>query len=167
MKRRGTELEAGLEKAFRERRTALRDVARRAGEQDEEDVYQDAFVKIVERSRREEIPKLDNLLRHVVRCLTIDRFRRKALRQTYTSDEAGENAVDPAADPERKLIGAQRLGRVMSAIEAMPPRRREVFLLHRIEKLTYAQIARRLDVSIKAVEKHVHLAMRQLSDTDD
>ena len=55
----------------------------------------------------------------------------------------------------------------MASIEAMPPRRREVFLLHRVEELTYAQIARRLNVTIKAVEKHMHLAMRQLSDTDD
>jgi RNA polymerase sigma-70 factor (ECF subfamily) len=79
----------------------------------------------------------------------------------------GENTVDPAADPERSLIGSQRLQRVMAAIEAMPPRRREVFLLHRVDELTYAQIARRLNVTIKAVEKHMHLAMRQLSDTDD
>ena len=75
--------------------------------------------------------------------------------------------MDPAADPERSLMGAQRLQRVMASIDAMPPKRREVFLMHRIEELTYAQIARRLNVSVKAVEKHVHLAMRQLSDTDD
>jgi len=55
----------------------------------------------------------------------------------------------------------------MAAIDAMPPKRREVFLLHRVDDLTYAQIARRLDVSIKTVEKHFALAMRQLSDTDD
>jgi RNA polymerase sigma-70 factor (ECF subfamily) len=64
-------------------------------------------------------------------------------------------------------MGAQRLTRVIAVIEAMPPRRREVFLLHRIEELTYAQIARRIGVSMKAVEKHMHLAMRQLSDADD
>ncbi len=75
--------------------------------------------------------------------------------------------MDAVADPERHVIGAQRLKRVMAAIDAMPPKRREVFLLHRVDDLTYAQIARRLDVSIKTVEKHFALAMRQLSDTDD
>lgn len=75
--------------------------------------------------------------------------------------------MDAVADPERSLMGAQRLKRVLAAIEAMPPRRREVFLLHRVEELTYAQIARQLGVSLKAIEKHMFLAMRQLSDTDD
>lgn len=75
--------------------------------------------------------------------------------------------MDVAADPERQIMGAQRLSRVMAAIELMPPKRREVFLLHRIEEMTYQQIARHLDVNIKTVEKHMALAMRQLSDTDD
>lgn len=166
MKDHGPKLRA-VDEAFRQREAKLRDIGQRVGRQDAEDLYQDAFVKIIERSNEEEVPKLDNLLRRVVRCLTIDRSRRKAFRRTFTSDEAGDNAVDAVADPERRTIGAQRLKRVMAAIDAMPPRRREVFLLHRVDDLTYAQIARRLDVSVRVVEKHFALAMRQLSDTDD
>jgi RNA polymerase sigma factor (sigma-70 family) len=162
-----TERDENLIRAFRERRAKLRAVARRANAQDEEDLYQDAFVRIVERSKTEEIPKLDNLLRYVVRCLAIDRFRRKTTRRMLTSDEAGETIVDAAADPERSLMGAQRLSRVVAVINTMPEKRREVFLLHRVEELTYRQIATRLGVSIKTVEKHIHLAMRSLSDADE
>ena len=72
------------------------------------------------------------------------------------------DVIDGSADPERALMGAQRLRRVMAAIDAMPPRRREVFLLHRVHELTYPQIARKLGVSVKAIEKHIHLAMRDL-----
>jgi RNA polymerase sigma-70 factor (ECF subfamily) len=167
VKDRGSEQSALVDAAFRRRDAKLRDIGRRVGSQEAEDLYQDAFVKIVERSQSEHIPKLDNLLRHVVRCLTIDRSRRRASRPTFTSDEAGDNVVDAIADPERQVIGTQRLKRVLAAIDAMPPKRREVFLLHRVDDLTYAQIARRLDVSIRTVEKHFALAMRQLSDTDD
>jgi RNA polymerase sigma factor (sigma-70 family) len=156
-----------IDRAYVRQRKSLRAVARRAGGQDDEDLVQDAFVRVVERSRFEEIPKLDNFVAHVVRCFAIDRIRRRDRRSTFVSSEAGENAVDPAADPERSLMGAQRLQRVLAAIDAMPPRRREVFLMHRVEDLTYGQIARRLNVSVKAVQKHVYAAMRQLSDTDD
>lgn len=166
MKDYGSKLRA-VDEAFRQREAKLRDIGRRVGQQDVEDLYQDAFVKIVERSQVENIPKLDNLLRHVVRCLTIDRSRLRDRRQTFNSDEAGDNVVDAVANPERQIIGSQRLKRVMAAIEAMPPKRREVFLMHRVDDLTYAQIARRLNVSAKTVEKHFALAMRQLSDTDD
>ena len=156
-----------IERNFRENRTSLLRIvgARAAGE--EEDIVQDAYLRLVVRAQSQDITKLDNLLRHVVRCFAIDRFRRKATRQTFTSDTVGEDTVDAAADPERHVIGAQRLTRVMAAIEAMPPKRKEVFLLHRVEEQTYAQIARRLGISIKTVEKHMASAIRQLSDTDD
>ncbi|RYG36461.1 MAG: sigma-70 family RNA polymerase sigma factor [Burkholderiales bacterium] len=160
------EKKSTIERAFRRRRSMLRDVALHSRE-DVEDIYQDAFTRIIERAQAQEISQLDNLLRHVVRCLAIDRIRRKDSRRTFTSDRAGENAVDAAADPERHVMGVQRLRRVMSAIDSMPPKRKEVFMLHRIEEMTYAQIARHLSISIKTVEKHIALAMRQLSDTDD
>ncbi|MNF12837.1 putative RNA polymerase sigma factor FecI [compost metagenome] len=51
----------------------------------------------------------------------------------------------------------------MTVIDAMPERRREAFLLHRIENLSYPKIARRMGVSVKAVEKHISSAMVQLS----
>lgn len=167
MKRRETAIEGELGRALIEKRSRLQSIARRAGGQEDEDIVQDAFLRVIERSRREDIPKLDNFLAHVVRCFTIDHLRRRAARAPVTWGRLEEDAVDTVSDPERGLMGAQRLTRVIAVIEAMPPRRREVFLLHRIEELTYAQIARRIGVSMKAVEKHMHLAMRQLSDADD
>jgi RNA polymerase sigma-70 factor (ECF subfamily) len=47
-------------------------------------------------------------------------------------------------------------------IERMPPRRREAFLLCRIEELTYAQAGRRMGVTVHAIEKHMSAAMAQL-----
>jgi RNA polymerase sigma-70 factor (ECF subfamily) len=44
----------------------------------------------------------------------------------------------------------------------MPGRRREAFLLHRIEGLSYVDIARRMGVSVKSVEKHLSAAMLEL-----
>lgn len=162
-----TKLESHLIQAAQSRRSLLHAIARRAGEQDAEDVVQDAFVRIVEASKREEIAKVDNLLNRIVRCVAIDKLRRRTSRRTVATANAGEDVVDLAADPERSLMSAQRLTRVMAVIDSMPGKRREVFLLHRIEELTYPQIARRMGVSVKAVEKHMALAMRQLSDADD
>lgn len=156
-----------LTHAYANRRAKLRGSVRHLESQDAEDVYQDVFVRILERSQTAKVTKLNNLLRHVARCLAIDRLRRKDSRLTSTLSEAGKNVLDAAADPERYVMGAERLGRVMTVIDAMPERRREIFMLHRIEELTYAQIARQLGLSIKTVEKHMALAMRQLSDADD
>jgi RNA polymerase sigma-70 factor (ECF subfamily) len=159
----GPKFEAELERAFSERRTGLHAIARRAGREDAEDVVQDAFLKVVETSRREEVRTLDNFLARIVRCVAIDRVRRRA-SWARVSPELQERQVsqNQAPDPERVLMSAERLEQVFAIIADMPPRRRQVFLHHRIDELTYQQIAAKLGVSMKAVEKHMHLAMKQL-----
>lgn len=160
-------LDRELGRAFVERRQNLRDIASRAGKAGADEVVQDAFLEIVAYSKGREIRKVDNLLSRIVRSVALRRIRDRKKNSGLFWSEAGEGLVDLAADPERSLIGAQRLQRVMAAIDSMPAKRREVFLLHRVEEMTYPQIARRVGVSIKTVEKHMHLAMLQLSDTDD
>ncbi|HHB52254.1 MAG TPA: RNA polymerase subunit sigma-70, partial [Saprospiraceae bacterium] len=44
-------------------------------------------------------------------------------------------------------------------IGAMPEKSREVFLMNRIEKLPYREIAVRLDLSQKAIEKRMGVAL--------
>jgi len=156
-----------IEATFKERRGNLRSIASRAGEDEAEDAIQDAFVTIIEEVQRQEVRALDKLVSRVVRFAAINRFRRRKTRIDYARENAGEGAVNSAADPERALMGAQRLKRVLATIDSMPTRRREVFLMHRVDEMTYPQIAKRIGISVKAVEKHMHLAMRQLSDADD
>lgn len=52
--------------------------------------------------------------------------------------------------------------KVQQAIEGLPDGQREVFLMNRIEKMTYSEIAEALDVSVKAVEKRMHKALLKL-----
>ena len=162
-----SKFESDIDRAFSESRQRLRGIARRGGEPEAEDIVQEAFLKAVETHQRQDVPKLDHLLSRIVRCVAIDQLRRRATRRAHVADQIGEGSLDASPDPERSLMGVQRLQRAMATIDTMPPRRREVFLLHRIDELTYAQIARQIGISIKAVEKHMHLAMRQLSDSDD
>lgn len=47
----------------------------------------------------------------------------------------------------------------MAAIEALPERARRAFILFRFEELKQAEIARVMNISISAVEKHIRLGM--------
>ncbi|GAB5524599.1 MAG: hypothetical protein Roseis2KO_24710 [Roseivirga sp.] len=51
---------------------------------------------------------------------------------------------------------------ITQAIDQLPEGQREVFLLNRIEKKTYVEIAEMLEVSVKAVEKRMHKALVKL-----
>ncbi len=64
--------------------------------------------------------------------------------------------------PEHILEEKEFEGRLMSAISDLSDGQREVFLMHRIDGLKYREIAARLDLSQKSVEKRMNLALRSL-----
>jgi RNA polymerase sigma factor (sigma-70 family) len=145
----------------------LRAIANCAGAHDRDDVVQDALVRVVASTRTQEISNPSHFLARVVKRVAIDRLRKRKSERATSFSVSEHVLVDPVSDPERGLAGAQRLRRALSVIESMPARRREVFLLHRVDELTYTQIARKLGVSTKVVEKHIHLALKQLFEADD
>jgi len=51
---------------------------------------------------------------------------------------------------------------VRAAVLRLPPRCREVYLLNRIEDMSYTEIARHCGISVKAVEKHIGKALSLL-----
>jgi RNA polymerase sigma-70 factor (ECF subfamily) len=57
------------------------------------------------------------------------------------------------------LDAEQRLSELREALNAINPRTCQAFFLHRVEGLSYAQIAEHFDISVSAVEKHIAKAM--------
>ena len=53
---------------------------------------------------------------------------------------------------------------VWNAISDLPEKQKEVFLLSRIEKMKYREIAEMLGISVKAVEKRMHLALLEMKE---
>ena len=161
---RPTALSRELERAVRDRGGRLRAIASRAGSEEAEDLAQEALLRTAEAGSRAPVDAPLHLLFRIARNAVIDRLRAKGRAAVLFQPGLGEaDAPDPAANPERILIASERLRRALATIDAMPPKRREVFLLHRLEGLSYPQIARRIGISIKTVEKHMALAMAQLS----
>jgi RNA polymerase sigma factor (sigma-70 family) len=54
----------------------------------------------------------------------------------------------------------ERLDRLRSVIQELPERTRQVFVLHRIEELTYGEVAARLGISESSVQKHLAKALQ-------
>ena len=69
--------------------------------------------------------------------------------------------LEPA--PDEVFAAEQRLMKMREALERANPRTRDVFFMHRLYGFSHAEIARRLSISVSAVEKHVASAVTILA----
>jgi RNA polymerase sigma factor (sigma-70 family) len=160
-------LDEELTIAFSSQRRQLQAITARANPDDREDLLQDAVVRLIESERRTPVLKPIHLLRRILRNLAIDHLRARTRTSRLFSAGEAPNVASDRPDAEHHVVVGQRLRRALAVIDTMPDRRRTVFLMHRVEELTHLQIARRLGISTKTVEKHIGLAMVQLSRETD
>jgi RNA polymerase sigma factor (sigma-70 family) len=135
---------------------------RRAGAAEAEDLVQEVFIRLVARSRGDEVEDVERYLFRIANNVLISRHR----HDTALVRRAGETFEDAdRADeisPERALIGKQALSQLALAVQALPPRTREAFVYHRFEEMTYAAIAARMGISASGVEKLIQRAMEHI-----
>jgi RNA polymerase sigma-70 factor (ECF subfamily) len=131
---------------------------------DAEDVAQDACVHVLRLAAPQTVREPARYLARIARNLLIDRSRRRKREAAlFESSADAELTGRDSLDPERITSGEQALVRALAAIEALPPRCREAFELHRFAGLNYIGIAHRMGISASMVEKHIAEAMLRLT----
>lgn len=103
-------------------------------------------------------------LRTLSKRRAIDTLRREAywsglVVQSDEEDALLHYAAPASAQPEQRLAARQQLQQLAQAIEALPPRCRDVFVLHKIHGWSHAAVAVHLAISTKTVEKHVRIGV--------
>lgn len=64
--------------------------------------------------------------------------------------------------PEQHLFFEELHQHIETVIERMPFQRKRIFMLHRFDELSCKEIAEKLNLSVRTVEVHVHLALKTL-----
>lgn len=127
-----------------------------------EDIVQDIFIKIW--SNRQDLIGSEQLKFYVFsavrnNCLTrLQKNKKYRVVEMNDEDEVGE--INIKLDPEDEKANPTEL--IAKALDRLPPKCREVFLLSRIGNLTYLQIADNLGISIKTVENQMGKALKIL-----
>jgi RNA polymerase sigma factor (sigma-70 family) len=139
----------------------LRFLARRTGRAEAEDVVQEVWLNLRERGDYEAWREPRAVLYRTAANLGTDTYRRDVLTQKlFTGEEGLDDAVSPQPGPESQAESADQLERLLAALEQLPPQSREALLLNRLEGLTHTQIAQRLGISTKTVQRHIERALR-------
>lgn len=135
---------------------------------DAEDIVQSAFLSARQAYPDKGIEELRPLLLTLVRNKTIN-FLKSADHKRQLASVEFEEASDRLAcgrtpTPEQQVMDAERLALAETLIAAMPERRRQALLLHRIEGLTHAEIGERLSISRQTVIMDIAEAVAELAE---
>lgn len=129
-----------------------------------EDIVQDVFVKLW--NTKEMLQKDKNVRSYIymmVRNHSLEIVRREGIGAKinkeilYLHTDKSASMIDDEEIEKYKLID-----KIYVSIRQLPPKCSEVFTMSKINGLSYAQIAERLDISVKTVENHISKALRLL-----
>ncbi len=129
------------------------------------DLRQELYVRVYEAAGKAFPAQPKAFLFASARHLMADRIRR---RKVVSIEPMGD--FDPShvliddVTPERWSSGRQSLAQLSAAFDRLPDRCREVVWLRRVEELSQKEVALRMGISEKTVEKHIAKGMRMLAD---
>jgi len=121
-----------------------------------EDVVQNAFIKLWENCKKIPVEKAKSFLftTAINLSLNVIKHEKVVLRHSQALPRSTTNET-----PEFEMLSLEFHEKIKNAIADLTTKQREVFLLSRIEKKKYNEIAELLGISVKAVEKRMHKAL--------
>ena len=145
------------------------------------DIVQDAMLKLTERYGSRPAPELPLLFQRILQNTIRDFYRRQKVRSVWTTPlsslfgaDTGEDAdpletLDAVDDsqfsrsPAERVESAQVVGIIEKALETLPARQRQAFLLRYWEELDVAEAAKVMGCSEGSVKTHCSRATHALA----
>lgn len=128
----------------RHQQELLKFAGQHSNEEVAEDLVQEAYLRLVRQAKTETIENPRAYLYKVTRNLSADYLRQRQTRARYHDDSEIEleQVPDLQPAPDVDIEAQNRLQRCLTALDELPPILRHVFLLHRLDGMTYAEIGK-------------------------
>lgn len=123
------------------------------------DIAQESFMKVWEKDLSYDEKPIKSLLYKIASDIFISKYRRDKVAQKYLAK------LEPSIDnhsPEEQMQYEELKNKYELALSSLSDKQRTVFLMSRNEGLKYQEIADRLELSVKAVEKRMTYALSYL-----
>jgi RNA polymerase sigma-70 factor (ECF subfamily) len=148
-------------KLFAESRQALHSYIRRFVRSSEtaKEIVQEAFLRTYR--QRESVTTLRAFLFSTARNLAANEYRHQRTVERGVLASLEDSPSSECESLESGLIRDERNRLVQEAIDRLPPQCRAAFTLRVFHECSYKEVADRLGISVKTVEKHISRAMRE------
>lgn len=120
------------------------------------DIAQETFLRIWEKHQSSDHKNITGLLFKIAGDQFISQYRRQKVFSRFRLNTKPEIQ---GRSPEEQMIFEELKESYETALANLPEKQRTVFLMSRMEQLKYNEIAERLGLSVKAVEKRMNLAL--------
>ena len=126
-----------------------------------EDIAQNSFMKLwLNRFTLQPGLSVKNYLYVIARNEAINYLRSAQTKNVGLGTQQDIHQQDPTVDDWMSFVETNTL--LKNNIEALPPQRRTIFKMSRYEHLSNMEIAVKLNLSVRTVEKHIELALKDL-----
>lgn len=129
---------------------------RGAGMDEASDLAQDVFMRLWEKQIEVDPKTVIGLLYKIAGDMYISKYRRAKLEMNYLNSLKTDR-VD--ISPEEELKHKELFTNYKKALASLSEKQRTVFLMSRMDGLKYHEIAERLKLSVKAVEKRMSITL--------
>ena len=126
---------------------------------DAEDITQSIFLKLWERCSEFHLDNIKSLIFTMGKNLGINQ-----LKKTSKNDQFSHQIYGFSEAPDSLLEEKEIRIQLQNALKTLSPKERIVFLMNRMDDMPYREIAERLEISQKAVEKRMHNALKKLKE---
>lgn len=143
-------------KLFAESRQALHRYIRRfvGSSETAKEIVQEAFLRTYR--QRESVTTLRAFLFSTARNLAANEYRHRRIAERSTMGDFGDSRVKNERESlEAELLRDERNRLIQEAIDRLPPQCRAAFTLRVFHECSYKEVAERLGISAKTVEKHI------------
>lgn len=125
-----------------------------------DDITQEAFIKLWQNCATVPIDKAKSYIYTIANNSSLNEIAHQKVVLQYEKNFVGHDNTNET--PEFVLEEKQFKSKLLKSIENLKETQRVAFLMHRIDGKKYSEIATELNISVKAVEKRIHLALVEL-----
>ncbi len=128
-----------------------------------DDLTQNVFLRLARRANNGAIDNAEAYLMQTASSVWMDYLRKKNTRAGATHLEFNDLIHSPEGlSPERVLMGKEALACVVRALQGLPIRTRNIYLLCRLDGEKRKDIAARYKISVSAIDKHLMIASKKI-----